>query len=91
MGELYKGLENKYLLEILLVVIGLGVVGFFIIGIQVEYVEPSKGNITLKTSCSMWDCEEPIPEDIQKGFNCVTVTGCKQECKNIGSQPMCKE
>ena len=92
MGEVYKGLENKYLLEILLLVICLGVVVFFIMGTQVGFWEPFKGNSTLRTSCDMWNCEEPVPLDIQKGFNCATVSGCKQECKNIGSsQLLCKK
>ncbi len=92
MVKLYKGVENKYLLEIILLAICLGIVAWFIMGTQIRVTGPLEGNITLKSSCDMWNCEEPIPEDIQEGFNCVTVSGCKQECKNIGSsQLLCKK
>ncbi|MCK4730761.1 MAG: hypothetical protein KAT28_05580 [Candidatus Aenigmarchaeota archaeon] len=92
MVKLYKGLENKYLLEIILLAICLGIIAWSIIGTQIGYVAPFQGNITLRSSCDMWDCEEPIPQDIQKGFNCATVSGCKQECRNIGSsQLLCKK
>lgn len=80
-------METKEIMGILLMLILLGAVAYFLIfGININLLEPFKGNTSMRMSCENWNCQEPIPVDIAE--HCNTLYECEMYCKDIGALMM---
>lgn len=49
--------------------------------------EETTSKIEMRRACEMWDCDEPIPTELDE--ECQTIDGCIKYCEDIGARMYC--